>query len=398
MVAACNASFAGSLFFQPSRPSPAWGLGTHYEAESYRGLFCGNDGINNFDVNGNSWLSKQWDHTILKIGQQAAINWDHGRQDVELGAAIVASVFVGWEVAGLVDQEILAATYDVTFSQAASLTGISALETTTSIVASGVAGGAAGGFVSGTSLAAISGQHLGVALKDGLKGAEYGALQGGIAAGTNYLNSDLGFSSAPALNLKSPGQDLYYVGLKGIEGAVTQKLYDKDASVGFWSGIASGFSSIATPKNWYWEATDLEKGVLGGLSSLNKEGKGFMTGFWSATAKAVDDQLNAAYKDDSPWVKYPAEIATNAMIQGSVGRFGGKDFSAGLFSGGTSEALSLSLGELENGNPEKGPSETGPTNSMFKLLTPKMSHGHPQLPLNSISGGYWALGAPWDQL
>ena len=107
-----------------------------------------------------------------------------------------------------------------------------------------------------------------------------------------------------------------------------------------------------TPSDLPWENA-LEQGVLGGLSSMNKEGKGFMTGFWSAEARAGDDYLNTLYKDDSPWVKYPVEIATNAIIQGSVGRFGGKGFSAGLFSGGTAKALSLSLGELENGNPEK---------------------------------------------
>ena len=360
--------------------------------------FCGNDAINNFDVNGNSWLSKLWDHTILKIGQQAAINWDHGRSDIELGAAIVASVFVGWEVAGLVDQEILAATYDVTFSQAASLTGISALETTTSVVASGVAGGAAGGFVSGSSLAAISGEHLGQALQAGLKGAEYGALQGGITAGTTLLNSDLGISPAIPKSMGAAGQDLEYIGARGLEGAVTAKLNDKDASVGFWGGISSGFASVPTPQSWNWEEKDLEQGILGGLGSINKEGKGFMTGFWSAEARAGDSYLNGVFTGDSPWIKYPAEIATNAIIQGSVGRFGGKDFSAGLFSGGTATALSLSLGELENGNPEKGPSEAGPANSMFKLLTPKLTKNGVTYPLNGISGGYWALGAPWDQL
>ena len=363
--------------------------------------FCGNDAINNFDVNGNSWLSKLWDHTILKIGQQAAINWDHGRSDIELGAAIVASVFVGWEVAGLVDQEILAATYDVTFSQAASLTGISALETTTSVVASGVAGGAAGGFVSGSSLAAISGEHLGQALQAGLKGAEYGALQGGITGATNLLNSDLGFSSPPALNLSAPGQDAGYVGLKGLEGAVTAKLDDKDASVGFWGGIASGFTSIKTPIKWNWEENALEQGVLGGLSSMNKEGKGFMTGFWSAEAKTLDNDLNGVYQKDlnSAWERYPSEIGTNAIIQGSVGRFGGKDFSAGLFSGGTAGVLNLAIGALE-GNPEKtpSPSATSPVNSMFKLLTPKVTKKGTTYPLNGISGGYWALGMPWDQL
>jgi hypothetical protein len=241
-----------------------------------------------------------------------------------------------------------------------------------------------------------------VALKDGLKGAEFGALQGGITAGTNLLNSDLGFSSAPALNFSSPGKDLSYIGLKGLEGAATAKLEDKDASVGFWSGIASGFSSLSFPKesNWSWEEKDLEQGVLGGLSSTNKEGKGFMIGFWSAEAKIGDDYLNGELKDYSPWIKYPAEVGINAIIQGSIGRFGGKNFSAGLFSGGTAQALNFGLGELDNGNPEKAPSPsaTSPVSNMFKLLTPKVTKKGVTYPLSSITGGYWALGASWDQL
>lgn len=59
--------------------------------------FCGNDPINRFDVNGCSWLSKLWDHTILKIGQQAAINWDHSGRTVaeDLGAVVAGFLTAG---------------------------------------------------------------------------------------------------------------------------------------------------------------------------------------------------------------------------------------------------------------------------------------------------------------
>ena len=80
--------------------------------------FCGNDGISAFDVNGNSWLSKLWDHTILSLGKHIAQNWDHGRSYVEMGAAIVASVFVGWEVAGWAETELTAMDYGLTYAQA----------------------------------------------------------------------------------------------------------------------------------------------------------------------------------------------------------------------------------------------------------------------------------------
>jgi hypothetical protein len=369
--------------FQPSHPSPAWGSRTHYEAKSYRGLFCGNDAINRFDVNGNSWLSSLWDRTIGSLGKKIAINWDHGRSDIELGAAIVASIFVGYEVAAYTELELAYMPYAGTWAPAVG----------------DVVGGAAGGFVSGTSLAAVSGEHLGQALQSGLKGAEYGALQGGITGGTDLLNSDLGFSSAPTLSLGSPGKDLSYVGLRGLEGAVTAKLYDKDASVGFWGGIASGFSSFTIPKEWNWKEKDLEQGVIGGLSSVNKEGKGFMTGFWSAEAKAGVQFLDQYYDghDHNPWERYPLRAFSNGLVQGAIGRFGGKMFSAGLFAGAEAQVLNDALGGFED-NPEKVNSATGPVNNGFKLLTPKTSHGRTTLPLDSITGGYWALGAPWDQL
>ena len=51
---------------------------------------------------GNSWLSKLWDRTVGSLGKKIAINWDHGRNDVIMAAAIVVSCFVGFEVAAAV--------------------------------------------------------------------------------------------------------------------------------------------------------------------------------------------------------------------------------------------------------------------------------------------------------
>jgi hypothetical protein len=44
--------------------------------------FCGNDAINNFDVLGNSWLSKLWDHTVLSLSKHIAQNWDDGGRGI----------------------------------------------------------------------------------------------------------------------------------------------------------------------------------------------------------------------------------------------------------------------------------------------------------------------------
>jgi len=184
VVAACNASFAGSLFFQPSSSSlGTFGLGTHEGAQSYRGLFCGNDAINNFDVNGNSWLSKLWDHTILKIGQQTAINWDHsGRQAAEVVAVIVASVVTygaadGW-LAGALAPSVAAGS-------------ISAGEAAT--IAAFGAGGAAG-FVGSTMGATFAGDNLGQAVDAGLKGGAIAAVTAGLTEGLSSggLGGNLG--------------------------------------------------------------------------------------------------------------------------------------------------------------------------------------------------------------
>jgi hypothetical protein len=171
--------------FQPSHPSPAWGSRTHYEAKSYRGLFCGNDGINNFDVNGNSWLSKLWDHTILKIGQQAAINWDHqGRTVAEAIGVIVASYFIGAEAADLMYSAGTSATISASGAMivtpadtgllAGSVSSASMSFGTASTLAT-VTGGAVGGFAGGALSTALAGGNLSQTLSAGGRDAALGA-------------------------------------------------------------------------------------------------------------------------------------------------------------------------------------------------------------------------------
>jgi hypothetical protein len=149
--------------------------------------FCGNDGIDNFDVNGNSWLSKLWDHTILKIGQQAAIDWDHGRQYVEMGVAIVAAVVSYGALSDWAAAEYVALDTGMDYTTAAATLAaggapLSVGVLSTAGVVGGVVGGAGAGFVSGAGLAAMEGQHGGQVLQAGLNGAAVGGITGGAAA------------------------------------------------------------------------------------------------------------------------------------------------------------------------------------------------------------------------
>ncbi len=159
--------------------------------------FCGNNGINGIDVlgRGNFFedighaLSSFWDHTFLWLGKHIAQNWDHGRRYVEIAAVIVASVFVGEEVDGLVQGM---------FDSAAEAAGDAATETalasgapamaaeeagsmamTDSLAGLGgiptMAGGAAAGFTSGAMSAAFAGGNLNQVLSAGATGAAWGA-------------------------------------------------------------------------------------------------------------------------------------------------------------------------------------------------------------------------------
>jgi len=377
--------------------------------------FCGNDSINRFDVLGNSWLSKLWDRTILSLGKHIAMNWDHARTYVIMAVAIVVSCFIGFEVAAIVDDFLYAST---TFdSLVASAMGYGATATSMSLsvgtaissaaaVIGGAIGGAVGGFISGVSLGAMQGQHLGQALEAGLKGAEYGAIAGGLSGAANSLNANL-LTVRATNTLNSPAEgfrDLYDIAGRGVEGAVTAKLEHKNASAGFWSSLISGAGELFKPSqgmtwsnNPMMETVDSAgQGVVGGFGSMNKYGKGFMNGFWSAEAKMVTNILNNDQKDWKWWEKDPATIGEGGIINGAVVRFSGKPFSSGVFPGLASPTLSIIVTLIDPSN--KKPSTASPTNSGFKLLQPKVSGGHVKIPLDSIAGGSWANGAPWEQL
>jgi hypothetical protein len=154
--------------------------------------------IDTVDVNGNSWLSKLWDHTVLRwnqlinhalestrIGRDIAINWDHqGRVAAEMVAVVVASYFGGEALASAIYTPASASvaattTADVAAGQIGAMTvtaesgaladavDASAISAGTATTIATVAGGAAGGFIGGTVSAAFAGENLGQSLQSG---------------------------------------------------------------------------------------------------------------------------------------------------------------------------------------------------------------------------------------
>ena len=146
--------------------------------------FCGNDAINHLDYLGNSWLSKQ----LKSIG-----NWfSKNKQAIIMAVAVVASIFVGYEVAGMVQNSIATSSVGAIggggIDAAADVYAASAGLTSTHVIA-GIAGGAAGGAVAG-------GITTGT-VKGALQGAAAGAIMGGIAGyyGNNYTLPRVGVTA-----------------------------------------------------------------------------------------------------------------------------------------------------------------------------------------------------------
>ena len=158
--------------------------------------FCGNDGIDNVDFLGNSWLSKLWDHTILSLGKHIAQNWDHGRQYVEMAAAIVASIVTYGAVAGYLYTA-------ATATSAASGALVGAMSTT----AAEVTAAAAGGFAAGVVSSGIMGDNLRGMLRSGVIGAGLaGALTAAVqvhwAGQVSGTGSDGSYTGANYFRLK----------------------------------------------------------------------------------------------------------------------------------------------------------------------------------------------------
>ena len=388
--------------------------------------FCGNDGVDRFDVLGCSWLSKLWDRTILSLGKHIAQNWDHGKMYVEMAVAVILSCVIGPEVAAWVGAEFAdaaaaeaAAAFGGIGTSMGDMVASMALATyvpsTLAVITAGVAGGAAAGFVSGFALAAMSGKNLGQDLTAGLKGAEFGAIDGAITAGTGLLDKHLGPLQAKFPN--SPHQaflDIGYAGVKAMEGYVKNGLENKNGSSGFWSGLFSGLSDAFKPTpsaDWERRTVDyLAKGVIGGVGSMDKHGKGFQNGFWSAESSAITSDtkispwLDTSKGRSAQWYENLISITEKGIAAGVVTHIGHKSFDdsvrSSLRTGYAAELLKdgIAYGISEMESTVKPTSPNGGVNAAYKLLQPKVGKKGVTYPINSISGGSWALGAPWAQL
>ena len=208
-------------------------------------------------------------------------------------------------------------------------------------------------------------------------------------------------------------QDAIGTAGRAMESAVTFKLENKNASTGFWTGLVAGgaaffnnppgFSGWAIPE-------DVAKGVVGGLGSMNKHGKGFMSGFWSQESDVIASNLNDRIvqkwlKNHSNNWQDVALAASGGLMGGVKSRLGAKTFATGLFTG----AASAFLKDIFEPNPLRQKPQPGAAANVFSLipaavtqgftlLQPKVVKNHSTLPLDTIKGGYWALGMPYGVL
>lgn len=98
----------------------------------------------------------------------------------------------------------------------------------------------------------------------------------------------------------------------------------------------------------------------------------------------------------SPTLKNTITGIEKAFASGLTSQLGGKTFIAAFLSA----LASTAIGDLPGimGNMTENKQVTSAVGNGFKLMQPKLSHSRLTLPLDSITGGYWANGANWAQL
>jgi RHS repeat-associated protein len=149
--------------------------------------FCGNDGVNRYDVLGMSWLSKAFKKLKKWMGKH---KW----------AMILTTVVLGAITGG----------YALTIAPAA----------WGSVGAAAFAGGV-GGFTSGLAGGVLSGQNFGDSLLSGLKGAAIGAVTGAVMAkATEWFQAK--FTPAENQNM-----DLYHI--RKTNAGIEQNLIDANS-------------------------------------------------------------------------------------------------------------------------------------------------------------------------
>ncbi|HXB02268.1 MAG TPA: RHS repeat-associated core domain-containing protein [Opitutaceae bacterium] len=409
------------------------------DSQAYnRFSYCSNNPVNAFDPSGHSWFSS-FLHFLRKatrdmlIGPFPHLNplsgpisrlyqWGEShQQELEIAAIIVLSIYTGGlayeavygDLGGYGAMTIGAGNIAAGQLCTVTITAPSLVTSFDAAVVAGAAGGATGGFVSGVGMESMNGGSIGQDLKAGLKGAEYGAISGAITAGMGNLNDGI-LKVTPlespftVRGLEDDGWDLARVAGQGGEGALKNELENKNASTGFWSGAFGAVGGVFKDDG-FDSATfkdDLATGVLGGLSSMTKAGKGFGPGFWNAEAGAVGGQIVGQLAGKIAWLKGVYGSVESGLAGGLKSKLGGTAVSAGARTALYTSLASYGIDGIESSLPGYDkPDWTGSKSAVtagYSLVQPKTSTHKGKttttIPLNSVKGGTWANAAPWAQL
>jgi RHS repeat-associated protein len=401
--------------------------------------YVGNNPVNSIDPSGHSWLSSFLRFLRKKtrddlIGPFPKLNplsgpinrlyaWGEShQQELEIAAIIVASIFTAGAASAATSEFLGSMTTTTTMTVTSDLGTFVITTTVPNAIASGlvafglpeVVGGAVGGFVSGAGMASMNrGGSFDRDLTAGLKGAEFGALSAGITAGMGDLNGAFNVNLTITGLPGSPGafgQDLKDIAGQGLENAAVAKLKNQNASTAFWSGaimaLGGPFKLGNKPTEWpsldQIIVDDLATSVLGGLSSMNKEGEGFGNGAWNKAFGLVGGQFINEYVSNS-WLKAAYGSVESGLAGGLKSKLGGTAVSLGFRTAFYTSLASSGIDKISSSFGDSG-DFSGQVSSGYALVQPKTSTSKKThvttttIPLTGVKGGTWANAAPWAQL
>jgi RHS repeat-associated protein len=273
--------------------------------------FCGNDGINRFDVLGHSWLSKLWNRTIGSLGKKIAINWDHGRQYVITAVAIVAAIVTygaasEWAAAEMTDS-IFSAAY-ATGTVADGMAAVAASSTEIGIV-SGAVGGAAAGAVGGAVAVGLSGGNLSQVATASARGAVAGALTGAVQG---FYGNTYPIDRVPAT---------------AVAGGIASKIQGGNFRQGF--TLNGGIAAITYAA--LWMRTAMIENSMKDPRGYNVSGSsvGFNGDNYKIGGGRFDPNF-PLYAPDGVHIN-AAQISPLGGFQGGEGSFLGRPYAAGSF-------------------------------------------------------------------
>lgn len=158
-----------------------------------------------------------------------------------------------------------------------------------------------------------------------------------------------------------------------------------------------------SPFGWREYVDDAAKGLIRGLGSMNKHGKGFMSGFWSQEAGVAAGMAasGTAYLLQLPTTSTNRLFGITKDFEKSVlsaagARLGCKPFGASLIPGLAGNIFSELPGIF--GDAADAKLAGGAVNAGYNLLQPKTVKGKLTLQIDNIKGGYWANKISWAQV